>query len=99
MLARWTKLRWPNIGCQRWANIGLPMFLVTLAQHWANVGVPHETTARATLAHLWYLTLGLHSSNAGMMMVSQYCANIGPLDKTLLFLLHWPSVGPCWSET
>ena len=52
--------------------------------------------------------LDIHQSNAGLMMVSQHCANICPLNKTLLtqhglanvrpmFLLilvqRWPNVG------
>ena len=72
----------------RWTKAFLFLFLVTLAQHWANVEVPHETTAGLTLAHLWYLMLDLHWSNAGLMKVSQRCTMLARWTK-----LRWPNIG------
>ena len=46
------------------------------------------------MADQLYLMLDLCWSNVGMIMVSQHCANIGPLDKTPL-AEHWlANVGP-----
>ena len=59
--------------------------------HW-NRDIVHETIFGPTLVLQWYLMLDLDWSNAGMMMVSQHCANIDLLDKTRL-AQHWPNVG------
>ena len=69
-----------------------------LAQHWlAYVGL--------TLTSQWYLMLDLCWSNAGMMMVSQHCANMANSACPMLACQCWTNVsadiGPafvqCWS--
>ena len=66
------------VACHCWPNaVPSPLDKTLLGQHWlTNIAPP--------LTYQWYLMLDLCWSNAGIMMVSQHCANIGPLDKTLL---------------
>ena len=85
---------WSNAGMikvsQHCANIGL-LDKTMLAQHWlANVG----PMFLVTLANQWYLMLGLHWSNAGMMKVSQVVPMLARWTK-----LRWPNIDcQCWAN-